>query len=45
MTTFTQTRWSLNDLLDAPDGPRFNDYQSQLAELLQEGRRNPLDPK
>ena len=34
--TFTQTRWSLNDLLDAPDGPRFNDYQSQLSELLGE---------
>lgn len=36
MTTFPQTRWSLTDLLDAPDGPRFNDYQSQLTELLNE---------
>ena len=36
MTVFAQTRWSLNDLLDAPDGPRFNDYQSQLTELLGE---------
>ena len=36
MTTFTQTRWSLIDLLDAPDGPRFSDYQSQLDELLNE---------
>jgi oligoendopeptidase F len=36
VTAYTQTRWSLNDLLDAPDGPRFNDYQSQLTELLGE---------
>jgi oligoendopeptidase F len=36
MTTFSQTRWSLNDLLDAPDSPRYNDYQSQLTELLNE---------
>ncbi len=36
MTAFSQTRWSLNELLDAPDGPRFNDYQSQLSELLDE---------
>jgi oligoendopeptidase F len=36
VTTFTQTRWSLSDLLDAPDGPRFNDYRSQLDELLGE---------
>lgn len=36
MTTFPQTRWSLNDLLDAPDSQRFNDYQSQLTELLGE---------
>ena len=36
MTTFAQARWSLNDLLDAPDGPRFKDYQSQLTELLGE---------
>lgn len=36
MTAFTQTRWSLSDLLDAPDSQRFNDYQSQLTELLSE---------
>jgi oligoendopeptidase F len=44
--TFTQTRWSLNDLLDAPDGPRFNDYQSQLNELLNEfeAARSILSP-
>ena len=34
--TYIQTRWSLNDLLDAPDGPRFNDYQAQLNERLNE---------
>src|SRR5512145_953108 len=44
--TFSQTRWSLNDLLDAPDGPRFNDYQSQLNELLNEfeAARSHLSP-
>ncbi len=36
MVAFTQTRWSLNDLLDAPDSPRYADYQSQLDELLNE---------
>jgi oligoendopeptidase F len=36
VTAFAQTRWSLNDLLDAPDGPRFADYQSQLNKLLGE---------
>ncbi len=47
MTTFTQTRWSLNDLLDAPDGPRFNDYHSQLDELLNEfeAARSILSPE
>ncbi len=47
MTTFTQSRWSLNDLLDAPDGPRFNDYQSQLDELLHEfeAARSILSPE
>ena len=46
MTVYTQTRWSLNDLLDAPDGPRFNDYQSQLTELLGEfeAARSSLTP-
>ena len=46
MTTFTQTRWSLNDLLDAPDSARYNDYQSQLAELLNEfeAARSILSP-
>ena len=46
MTTFTQTRWSLNDLLDTPDSPRFNDYQSQLTELLHEfeAARSILSP-
>ena len=46
MTTFTQTRWSLNDLLDAPDSPRFKDYQSQLDELLNEfeAARSILSP-
>jgi oligoendopeptidase F len=46
VTTFMQTRWSLNDLLDAPDGPRFNDYQSQLTELLTdfEAARSSLSP-
>ena len=34
MTTFSQTRWSLNDLLDAPDSPRFNDYQAQLIDTI-----------
>lgn len=45
--TFTQTRWSLNDLLDAPDGPRFKDYQSQLDELLKEfeAARSILSPE
>ena len=43
--TFTQTRWSLNDLLDAPDSPRFNDYHSQLNELLPPcwSHGNPVD--
>jgi oligoendopeptidase F len=47
VTTYPQTRWSLNDLLDAPDGPRFNDYQSQLTELLSEfeAARSILSPE
>ncbi|HSD82749.1 MAG TPA: M3 family oligoendopeptidase, partial [Anaerolineae bacterium] len=47
MTPYLQTRWSLNDLLDAPDGPRFNDYQSQLTELLNEfeAARASLSPE
>jgi oligoendopeptidase F len=46
VTAYTQTRWSLSDLLDAPDGPRFNDYQSQLTELLGEleAARSSLTP-
>jgi hypothetical protein len=47
VTTFAQSRWSLNDLLDAPDGPRFSDYQSQLDELLNEfeAARSILTPE
>ncbi len=47
MTNFAQTRWSLNDLLDAPDSQRFNDYQSQLTERLNEfeAARSILSPE
>jgi oligoendopeptidase F len=47
VTAYVQTRWSLNDLLDAPDGPRFNDYHSQLTELLGEfeAARSILSPE
>ena len=43
---FEQTRWSLTDLLAAPDGPQLHDVLSQLEETLGdlESARTQLSP-